>query len=64
MHQIMTEVEILKQLDHPNIVKLFEVYEDEKHWWLVMELVQGGQLFEQVYLRNETSELEARRAIK
>lgn len=64
MHQIMTEVEVLKQLDHPNIVKLFEVYEDDKHWWLVMELVQGGQLFEQVYLRESTSELEARRAIK
>lgn len=60
----MTEVEILKQLDHPNIVKLFEVYEDDKHWSLVMELVQGGQLFEQIYLRAETTELEARRAIK
>jgi calcium-dependent protein kinase len=31
------EIEILKRLDHPNIIKLFEIYEDEKHYYLVQE---------------------------
>ena len=39
-----TEIEILKQIDHPNIVKLFEVYEEKEHWCLVMELMEGGDL--------------------
>jgi len=40
------EIEILKQVDHPNIVKLIDVFEDERHWCLVMELMNGGELFD------------------
>jgi len=40
-----TEIEILMQIDHPNIVKLFNVFEEEEHWCLVMELMEGGDLF-------------------
>ena len=40
-----TEIEILMQIDHPNIVKLFKVYDEEDHWCLVMELMEGGDLF-------------------
>ena len=34
----------LTKLDHPNIVKLIDVFEDERHWCLVMELMQGGEV--------------------
>ena len=44
--RIISEIEILKQVDHPNIVKLIDVFEDERHWCLVMELMQGGELFD------------------
>ena len=40
----MTEIEILRRLDHPNIVKLHEVYNDPKEISLVMEMVQGETL--------------------
>lgn len=43
-----TEIEILKQVDHPNIVRLIDVFEDDRHWCLVMELMQGGELFDQI----------------
>ena len=33
-------------MDHPNVVKLIDVFEDEKHWCLVMDLMQGGELFD------------------
>ena len=40
------EIEILKQVDHPNIVKLIDVFEYERHWCLVTELMLGGELFD------------------
>ena len=39
--QIIEEVGILNKLDHPNIVKYFETYDDSKYIYLVMEYVQG-----------------------
>ncbi|CAD7938606.1 unnamed protein product [Amoebophrya sp. A120] len=42
------EVSIMKSLDHPNIVKLFESYEDQRNIYLVMELCQGGELFDRI----------------
>lgn len=62
--QIKTEIEILKQLDHPNIVKMMDVFEDEKYWCIVMELLKGGELFDEILLRDHFSEFEAREATK
>jgi len=39
------EIENQLLLDHPNIVKLFEVFEDRKNAYLVMELCEGGEMF-------------------
>jgi len=61
---IQSEIEILKQLDHPNIVKLVDVFEDEKHWCLVMELMEGGELFEKIIEKERFNEIEAREATK
>jgi calcium-dependent protein kinase len=45
---IMEEVAILHSLDHPNIVKYYETYNDAKYIYLVMEYVTGTQLFEKI----------------
>ena len=42
------EVAILQNLDHPNIVKYYETYDDVKFIYLVMELCSGGELFEKL----------------
>ena len=39
------EVLILGRLHHPNIVKLYEVYETENAIYLIMELLSGGELY-------------------
>lgn len=35
----------MRKLDHPGIIKLYEVYEDEFYVYLIVELVKGGELF-------------------
>ena len=59
-----TEIEILMQIDHPNIVKLFEVFNEDDHWCLVMELMEGGDLFSQIEENKKFSEKEVRDATK
>ena len=46
--QIVDEVEILNKLDHPNIVKYFETYDDNKFLYLVMEYIDGCELFDMI----------------
>ena len=36
---LQTEIQILRKLDHPNIIKLYEVFEDEKNLYLVQEYI-------------------------
>ena len=45
---IQEEIEILTKLDHPNIVRYYETYIDEKYIYLVMEYIAGGELFEKI----------------
>ena len=39
---------VLRRLDHPNILKLYEVFEDHKKYFLVTEYCKGGELFEEI----------------
>jgi calcium-dependent protein kinase len=46
--QLFEEIEIMCQLDHPNIIKLEEVYESREYVYLVEELCIGGELFDRL----------------
>ncbi|CAD7968716.1 unnamed protein product [Amoebophrya sp. A25] len=52
------EVNIMKNCDHPNIVKLFESYEDSRNVYLAMELCQGGELFDRIIASGHFTERE------
>ena len=43
-----SEILIIQSLSHPNIVKLHEVYETDAEIYLIMEYVQGGDLFDAI----------------
>eukprot|EP00347_Sterkiella_histriomuscorum_P020848 403336235 len=58
------EIDILRQLDHPNIVRLYEVFQDEKRYYLVTELCTGGELFDEITNRSNFSEQDAAVIIK
>ena len=40
------ELESLRQLDHPNIIKLYDIFEDPRSYFMVTELCTGGELFD------------------
>jgi calcium-dependent protein kinase len=50
------EVSVLRALDHPNILKLYEFYQDEKNFYLITELCNGGELFDRIISHGSFSE--------
>ena len=54
------EVMSLRKLNHPNVVKMYDFLEDKRAFYLFMERVQGGELFERIQKKSSYSELEAR----
>ena len=42
------EIEILKKMDHPNIIRIYEVYESERSLYIVMEECKGGEIFDRI----------------
>jgi len=61
---LQTEVEILSQIDHPNVVKLFEVWDDKLKFYMVMEIMTGGELFDRIVEKDHYSEKEAADTIR
>ena len=57
------EVEILQQLQHPNIVSCLDFFEDRKSFHVVIELLQGGEALDKLVQKQHYSELEARELI-
>uniref|UniRef100_A0A3B1K8U2 MAP/microtubule affinity-regulating kinase 3 n=1 Tax=Astyanax mexicanus TaxID=7994 RepID=A0A3B1K8U2_ASTMX len=60
LQKLFREVRIMKLLNHPNIVKLFEVIETEKTLYLVMEYASGGEVFDYLVAHGRMKEKEAR----
>lgn len=60
LHLLKRELEILKTLDHPNIVKFYETYQDENYFHLVMEYLSGGELLDRLIKNGYVSEKETK----
>eukprot|EP00915_Cephaloidophora_sp_WS-2016_P010811 GHVH01015911.1.p1 GENE.GHVH01015911.1~~GHVH01015911.1.p1 ORF type:complete len:659 (+),score=82.83 GHVH01015911.1:3061-5037(+) len=62
--RLKREILIMKRLDHPGIIRLHEVFEDDTNLYLVMEMCTGGELFDRVIKASRFSEQYASRLIK
>merc|ERR1712176_536232 len=59
LERFKQEIAIMKMMDHPNIIKLYESFEDRKNIYLVMELCTGGELFDRIIAVGHFTEKEA-----
>jgi calcium-dependent protein kinase len=46
IYMVREEIKILQTLDHPNIIKYYETFENNRYMYLVMEYCPGGELFD------------------
>jgi len=61
---LQNEVEILRKMEHPYIIKLFDIFDTDAILYLVMELVTGGELFDRIVEREQYSEQNAKEVMR
>ncbi|CAK8996775.1 Calcium-dependent protein kinase 2 (PfCDPK2) [Durusdinium trenchii] len=64
LQTLKREISIMKQVDHPNIIKLMDVYEDEAFLYIVMELCTGGELFDKIIEAGHYREADAKALVR
>ena len=61
---MMNEINNLSKLDHPNILRMYESYECDKRYYIVMEISWGGELFDEIAKNKFFSEQNALIVVK
>lgn len=54
------EVQIMMELNHPNIVRALDLFEEPKNFYVIMEIITGGELFDRIVRKTAYKEAEAR----
>lgn len=62
--KLHSEIEILKNLDHPHIIQIYEYFEDPKRFYIIMEKCEGGELYSQIVKQISFTEQDACGIIK
>ena len=58
------EINILRKISHPNITNIFEIYEDSRKYYIMMEFLEGGELFEAITSAGSFNELSAAKIMR
>jgi len=64
MAQFHTEIEALRSLQHPHIIRLYDVFISPHQIYIIMELMEGGELFDYVVQKGTLTEEEASRIVR
>ena len=56
---VENEVRVMRMLDHPNVIKLYDVFDTPAQLYLVLELVEGGDLFDRIVSKGKYNEPDA-----
>ena len=59
MERVVRELKILSELNHPNIIKIYKIIEDEKYYYVVMEYCEEGELFNYIVEKNNLTDSES-----
>ncbi|XP_071964629.1 calcium/calmodulin-dependent protein kinase type IV-like [Antedon mediterranea] len=62
--ELAVEIKILFKIDHQNIIKLREIFEESRKIYLVLDLVTGGELFDRIVERGQYSERDAAHCVR
>jgi calcium/calmodulin-dependent protein kinase I len=54
------EVQILQEMNHKNIIRLYDVFDEDDYYFLCTEVMKGGELFDRVVQKSYYNEKEAR----
>ena len=57
--RIIREMSILSKMDHSNVIKIYQIFEDEKNYFIIMEYCEGGELFNYIVKKGRLPEDEA-----
>jgi calcium/calmodulin-dependent protein kinase I len=61
---VRDEVNIMGEIDHPNCVKLYEMFDSPKKVYMVIELLTGGEMFDRIVQKGNFTEAEAAKVMK
>ena len=64
LKNIQSEIEIMKQVSHENIVKLFDIYQTSNNMYIITEYCDGGDLLVELRKRRKIGEGEAKKYLK
>ena len=59
LDRIIREMSILSKMDHSNVIKVYQIFEDEKNYFIIMEYCEGGELFNYIVKKGRLPEDEA-----
>jgi len=62
--KVEREITIMKLIEHPNVLRLYDVYENKKYLYLILEHVSGGELFDYLVKKSRLTIKEARKFFK
>ncbi len=58
LERIFREMSIVKNLNHPNIIKTYEIFDNEKYYYMIMDYCKGGELFDYIVKKRRLNEEE------
>lgn len=64
IESLLKDVDILKRLDHPNIIRIYEFFSDPQAYYIVTDLCSGGELFDHIIREKNFTEAKCARLLK